>query len=103
MKFKKIAVIICRSILEKKKENECGNQITYFWRTCLKSIFQNVNVLAATMAILTIFVKVLVMKSIFQNVNVLAATMVILKILINVLVMKNMSEINFSKCKCPVG
>ena len=52
MKFKKIAVIICHSILEKKKENECGNQITYFWRTCLKSIFQNVNVLVPTMAIL---------------------------------------------------
>ena len=77
MKFKKIAVIICRSILEKKKENECGNQITYFWRTCLKSIFQNVNVLAATTAILTIFGKVLVMK--------------------------NMSEIHFSKCNCPGG
>ena len=29
--------------------------------------------------------------------------MVILTILINVLVMKNMSEIHFSKCKCPDG
>ena len=49
---------------------------------CLKSILQNVNVPAATMAILTFFVNGLVMemclKSIFQNANVPAATMAIL-------------------------
>ena len=48
----------------------------------LKSVFQNVNVPAATMAILTFFVNGLVMemclKSIFQNANVPAATMAIL-------------------------
>ena len=48
----------------------------------LKSVFQNVNVPAATMAILMFFVNGLVMemcrKSIFQNANVLAATMAIL-------------------------
>ena len=48
----------------------------------LKSVFQNVNVPVAAMAILTFFVNGLVMemclKSIFQNANVPAATMAIL-------------------------
>ena len=34
---------------------------------------------------------------------VLAATMAILTIFVKVLVMKNLSEIHFSKCKCPGG
>ena len=40
------------------------------------------------------------LKSIFQNVNVPAATMVILMIFDNVMVMKNMLKLHFSKCKC---
>ena len=39
----------------------------------------------------------------FQNVNVPAATMAILTTFVKVLVMKNKSEIHFSKCKCPGG
>ena len=40
---------------------------------------------------------------IYQNVNVPAATMAILTIIVNVLVMENVSENHFSKCKCPGG
>ena len=56
---------------------------------------------------LQIFLNVTVMEmfleSIFQNVIVPAATMAILTFFVNVLVMKNMLEIHFSKCKCPGG
>ena len=41
--------------------------------------------------------------AIFQNVNVPAATMAILTFFDNVLVIRNMLEIHFSKCKCPGG
>ena len=39
--------------------------------------------------------------AIFQNANVPAATMAILTFFDNVLVIRNMLEIHFSKCKCP--
>ena len=49
----------------------------WLWRMCLKPILQNVNVPAATMAILTFFVNVLVMEMCLKS--------------------------NFAKCECPGG
>ncbi len=43
------------------------------------------------------------LESIFQNRNVRAATMAILTFFVNVLVMKNTLEIHSSKCDCPGG
>ena len=73
----------------------------------LKSVFQNVNVPVAAMAILTFFVNGLViemcLKSILQNVNVPAATMAILTFFVNGLVMEMCLKSIFQNANVPAA